>query len=166
MKIIIRKAIISDSPAILSLIKELADFERSPEAVLIDQKSLEKDGFNEKPLFGCLVAESSKKVVGMALFHPSYSTWRGPSLYLEDLIVTQKMRGKGIGTKLYNEFLQYALEMGIDRVQWAVLNWNHHAIDFYKKSEAKILTDWRLVQMDRKRIKNHLSKNQQLNENI
>ena len=91
-----------------------------------------------------------KKIVGVALFYQRYSTWKGPTLHLEDLIVTKKMKGKGIGSKLYKAFLKYAHELGVERVEWTVLDWNLAAIDFYQKSGAKVLSDWRTVQMDKK----------------
>lgn len=158
MEIIIRKSKKSDALAILSLVKELADYEREPNAVIIDKKSIEEHGFGQQPLFDCFVAELNEKVVGIALFYPRYSTWKGPILHLEDLIVTKEMKGKGIGSKLYNAFLKYAHKVGLDRVEWAVLDWNRSAINFYQKSGAKVLNDWRIVQMDKKSLQNYIAK--------
>ena len=158
MEASIRKAKKSDAAAILSLIRELAVFERAPHAVIIDMDQLEKDGFGPHPLFGCFVAEVDQKVVGMALFYPRYSTWKGPTLHLEDLIVTEKMKGKGIGTRLYQAFLTHAHRIGVERVEWAVLDWNAPAIRFYQKSGATVLEDWRTVQMDKKSISDYISK--------
>lgn len=155
MKTIIRKGKKTDASEILSLIKELAVFERAPNAVIINRESIEKFGFGKNPLFKCFVAQQGKKIVGVALFYQRYSTWKGPTLHLEDLIVTEKMKGKGIGSKLYKAFLKYAHELGVERVEWTVLDWNLAAIDFYQKSGAKVLSDWRTVQMDKKTIQNY-----------
>ena len=155
MKTIIRKGEKTDASEILSLIKELAVFERAPNAVIINRESIEKFGFGRNPLFKCFVAQQREKIVGVALFYQRYSTWKGPTLHLEDLIVTEKMKGKGIGSKLYKAFLKYAHELGVERVEWTVLDWNLAAIDFYQKSGAKVLSDWRTVQMDKKTIQNY-----------
>ena len=155
MKTIIRKGKKTDASEILSLIKELAVFERVPNAVIINRESIEKFGFGKNPLFKCFVAQQGKKIVGVALFYQRYSTWKGPTLHLEDLIVTEKMKGKGIGSNLYKAFLKYAHELGVERVEWTVLDWNLAAIDFYQKSGAKVLSDWRIVQMDKKTIQSH-----------
>ena len=156
MKTIIRKGKKTDASEILLLIKELAVFERAPNAVIINQESIEKFGFGRNPLFKCFVAQEEDKIVGVALFYSRYSTWKGPTLHLEDLIVTEKMKGKGIGSKLYKAFLKYAHELGVERVEWTVLDWNLAAIDFYQKSGAKVLSDWRTVQMDKKTIQNFI----------
>ena len=147
MKLKIRKAEKKDANSILDLIKELAEFEREPNEVILTKEIIERDGFGENNLFKCFVAEYNYKVVGMALFYPRYSTWKGPTLHLEDLIVTESMKGKGIGTKLYNSFIDYAILKGVKRVEWVVLDWNKSAIEFYKKTGAKVLKDWRTVQL-------------------
>ena len=154
----IRKAIKSDAASILFLIRELAIFEKEPQAVLVTQAQIERDGFGDRPLFKCFVAEVADQVVGMALYYPRYSTWKGPTFHLEDLIVTEPMKSKGIGTQLYNVFLEHAYDTGVKRVEWAVLVWNLPAIKFYQKSGATISDDWRSVQMDKKSIDNYISK--------
>ena len=154
----IRKAQKSDAASILFLIRELAIFEKEPRAVIVTQAQIEKDGFGDRPLFECFVAEVDDQVVGMALYYPRYSTWKGPTFHLEDLIVTEPMKGKGIGTQLYNAFLEHAYNKGVKRVEWAVLDWNLSAINFYQKSGATISDDWRSVQMDKKSIYNYISK--------
>lgn len=159
MKVHIRKAVKSDAESILSLIHELAVFEKEPEAVIVTKTQIEQDGFGDRPLFECIVAAVAEKVVGMALFYPRYSTWKGATLHLEDLVVTEKMKGKGIGTKLYKAFLSHADSLGVDRVEWVVLDWNTTAIQFYEKSGAKVLSDWNIVQMDRSSIKNYILEN-------
>jgi len=158
MEAIIRKAKKSDTGAIFSLVKELAFFEREPDAVIINKKIIKEHGFGKQPLFECFVAELNEKVVGIALFYPRYSTWKGPTLHLEDLIVTEEMKGKGIGSKLYNAFLEYANKAGVERVEWAVLDWNRPAMTFYQKRGAKVFGDWRTFQMDKKSIQNYITK--------
>lgn len=164
MEIKIRKAIIEDSPAILALIKELAVFEKEPDAVEVNLKTIQNDGFGATPLFQCFVAEVAKKVVGMALFYPRYSTWKGPTFHLEDLIVTENMKGKGVGTKLYSAFIEYGYQQGAGRIEWAVLDWNEPAISFYKNSGASILSDWFTVQMNTAQMSAYLEKTKKGNQ--
>ena len=154
----IRKAQKSDAASILFLIQELAIFEKEPRAVIVTQAQIEKDGFGDHPLFECFVAEVTDQVVGMALYYPRYSTWKGATFHLEDLIVTEPMRGKGIGTQLYNAFLEHAYNKGVKRVEWAVLDWNLPGIEFYQKSGATISDDWRCVQIDKKSIDSYILK--------
>lgn len=157
MKATIRKAKKSDAASIHTLIEELAVFEKAAGEVIVSVSQIEKDGFGATPLFECFVAEVNEEVVGMALFYPRYSTWKGATFHLEDLIVTKKMKSKGIGTQLYNAFLMHAHQRGVARVEWAVLDWNIPAISFYKKSGAVVLEDCRTVQMDKKIIDNYIS---------
>lgn len=145
--LIIRKATENDVPAILGLIQELASFEREPDAVAVTEPELLQDGFGESPLFSCFVAIIESKVVGMALFYPCYSTWKGRSWHLEDLIVTEPYRGKGIGFALLKKFIFFAHNTGVRRIQWVVLDWNTTAINFYEKHGAKTLSDWNITQM-------------------
>ena len=154
----IRKAVKSDAASILFLIRELAIFEKEPEAVIVTEDQIERDGFGDRPLFECFVAEVADQVVGMALYYPRYSTWKGPTFHLEDLIVTEPMKVKGIGTQLYNAFLEHAHKVGVERVEWAVLDCNLPAINFYQKSGATVLDDWKTAQMDKKSINNYISK--------
>ena len=153
MNIIIREAISKDMSKVLKLIKELAIFEKEPDAVIITEKQLINDGFSSSPKFKCLVAELNQKILGMALFYPRYSTWKGPTIHLEDLIVTKSARGKGIGFKLFSEVIHYAFKLNVKRVEWAVLEWNKTALDFYEKNGAQVLDDWRVAQMDLNAIK-------------
>lgn len=155
----IRKAEKEDVEDILKLLIELAVFEKEPNAVKITKEDLIKDGFQSSPKFECLLAEANKDILGLAFFTPRYSTWVGDTLHLEDLIVTEKMRGKGIGTLLYRSFLEEAKKRNVNRVEWSVLDWNTSAIDFYKKTGAIIdsLKQWRIVRMDKKIINNYLS---------
>jgi GNAT superfamily N-acetyltransferase len=149
---LIRKGHIQDVPAILELIKELAVFENEPDAVVVTEKELERDGFGSAPLFKTFIAEVNNEIVGMALFYYRYSTWKGKTIHLEDLIVKEDKRGTGAGSALYKEVIKFARQEGVRRVEWAVLNWNTHAIDFYKRSGATIFQDWLTVQMDEEGI--------------
>lgn len=153
MNIIIREAISKDMSKVLELIKELAIFEKEPNAVIITVKQLINDGFSSSPKFKCFVAELNQKIVGMALFYPRYSTWKGPTIHLEDLIVSKSVRGKGIGFKLFSRVIHYAFQLNVKRVEWAVLEWNENAINFYKRNGAQVLQDWRVAQMDLNAIK-------------
>lgn len=149
---IIRKGTKEDMPAVLKLIKELAHFEKEPEAVVVTVDELIKDGFSNDPLFYTLVAETEEGIIGMALFYYRYSTWKGKTIHLEDLIVKEDKRGTGAGGALYKEVIKFAKEEGVRRVEWVVLNWNHHAIQFYERSGAAILQDWLTVQMNEEGI--------------
>ena len=153
MGVTIRQATIFDSASILNLIQELADYEKEPESVKLNISDIQRHGFGETPLFRCLVAEFKNEVIGMALYYPRYSTWKGPTFHLEDLIVTKSKRGLGIGFKLFSKFIHYAHELNVKRIEWVVLDWNKSAIDFYKKNGAHILDDWRVAQMDFNAIK-------------
>lgn len=158
MTLEIRKARIEDMPAILDLIKELAAFEKEPDAVSVTVKDLEKEGLGENPLFHCFVAETEEKIIGMALVYFRFSTWKGRSLHLEDLIVKKEFRGTGAGSALYRKVIDFAFKQKLERVEWVVLDWNEHAINFYERSGAKILKDWHLVQMDRESMHQYLEK--------
>ena len=154
----IRKANSSDVKDIIRLLVELAVYEKEPDAVKVTEEELIRDGFGSHPRYECLLAEFNSEVVGLAFFTPRYSTWVGDTLHLEDLVVTEKMRGKGIGTLLYREFLLVAKERGVKRVEWSVLDWNKTAIDFYKKSGAIVdgLEQWKIVRMDKQIIEKYL----------
>lgn len=155
--IIYRFAAPKDLPSILGLIKELADFEKEPDAVEVTVKDLENDAFGDHPKFKCIVALKAEQVIGMALFYPRYSTWKGPTLHLEDLIVTQSERGTGVGQLLYEAFIEYAAQQNVKRIEWVVLDWNTHAVAFYKNSGAQVLEDWRTVQMDQAAMSRYLA---------
>lgn len=152
----IREGKIEDMPSVLNLIKELAHFEKEADAVVISVADLEKDGFGNSPLFKTFVAEVDEEIVGMALFYPRYSTWKGPTIHLEDLIVKKNKRGLNIGSALYKKVIEYGSKLGAKRIEWVVLGWNTPAIKFYKKTGAHILDDWQTVQMDELAIKNYL----------
>jgi GNAT superfamily N-acetyltransferase len=153
---IIRKGTPSDMPSVLELIKELATFEKEPDAVVISVDDLIRDGFAENPLFHTFVAEVDDKIIGIALYYYRYSTWKGKTIHLEDLIVKEDRRGTGAGFALYSEIIAQGKRDNVRRIEWNVLDWNTPAIEFYKKSGAKILADWDVVQMDEKAISNFL----------
>ena len=153
MSLLIRDAVQNDMKQVLMLIKELAKFEKEPNAVILNEEQLVRDGFSENPKFKCFVAESNNEIIGMALGYPRYSTWKGMTMHLEDLIVTKSRRGNGIGSLLFSKFINYAHSLRVKRIEWAVLDWNVNAIEFYEKNGAKILSDWRVAQMDEDSIK-------------
>jgi ribosomal protein S18 acetylase RimI-like enzyme len=138
----IRKGLKSDVPYVFELIKELALYENSLSEVEITKEKLEMDGFGINPLFGFFVAESDRKIIGLALFFTYYSTWKGKSVYIEDLFVKEKFRGHGIGKKLLNEVVQYSKENDFDNVIWQVLSSNQSAIDFYRSVGARLDDKW------------------------
>ena len=152
----IRKATQRDMPFVLELIQELAAFEREPEAVEVTVDDLIRDGFSEPPLFNCLVAENENTIIGMALFYYRYSTWKGKTIHLEDLIVQANQRGTGAGFALYQEVIKQGKKDNVRRIEWNVLDWNTPAIAFYEKSGAKVLSDWRVVHMDENGIEQFL----------
>ena len=155
----IRKGAIEDMSAVLELIKELATFEKEPNAVVVSVSDLERDGFGENPLFYTFIAEQNNEIVGMALYYYRYSTWKGRTIHLEDLIVKEKMRGSGLGFELYTAVIAQGKNDGVRRIEWNVLDWNTPAIEFYEKSGAKVLKDWLVAQMDENGINAFLEKN-------
>ncbi|MBW1298494.1 GNAT family N-acetyltransferase [Aquimarina litoralis] len=159
MSYIIRDGVAEDMPQVLKLIEELAIFEKEPDAVEVTVEDLIKEGFGEQPLFHCFVAETSTEIVGLALVYFRFSTWKGRTVHLEDLIVRESMRGTGIGMALYKRVMQYGKEQGVKRVEWNVLDWNTPAVNFYLKSGAKILEGWQVVQMDENGMNAFVSKN-------
>ncbi len=154
---IIRKALKKDMPCVLELIQELAIFEKEPYAVVVTVDDLVRDGFSEQPLFQCFVAEVNNEIIGMALYYYRYSTWKGKTIHLEDLIVKESKRGIGAGFALYKEIIKQGKAENVRRIEWNVLDWNTPAIDFYEKSGAKVLSDWRVVHMDDKGIEQFLN---------
>ena len=145
---IIRKGTTTDVNEMLRLITELAIFEREPSAVVISTDDLKRDGFGENPLFYTFIAEIDNQIVGMALYYNRYSTWKGKTIHLEDLIVSEPARGKGVGMALYKEIIKEGKAQNVRRIEWNVLDWNKPAIDFYEKSGAIVLKDWCNVQIN------------------
>jgi N-acetylglutamate synthase-like GNAT family acetyltransferase len=151
--IIIRKARKKDLPSVLALIKELAAYEKAPDEVKVTLKELERDGFGKNKVYHCFLATSplsplsrgrgdGGEVVGIALYYVKYSTWKGRCLYLDDIIVTASMRGKGVGKKLFAEVIAVAKKMKMRKLEWQVLNWNKPAINFYKKYSTVFDKEW------------------------
>lgn len=157
MDFIIRNARKEDMPEVLNLIKELALFEKEPHAVEVTVDELEQDGFGAHPAFHCFVAEIDSKIKGIALIYNRYSTWKGRAIHLEDLIVSQELRGSGIGTALLDEVIKYGYNLGVKRINWEVLDWNEPAIAFYEKKGANVMRDWDVVQLSETAIKNYIA---------
>ncbi|RZS99048.1 GNAT family N-acetyltransferase [Aquimarina brevivitae] len=158
MSYIIRKATKADMPQVLDLIQELAEFEKEPDAVEVTVEDLEREGFGDTPIFTCFVAELDKHIVGIALVYYRFSTWKGRTIHLEDLIVSESHRGTGIGMALYKKVMEYAKEKGVKRVEWNVLDWNTNAVAFYENTGAHVLEDWRVVQMDEEGLAEFVTK--------
>lgn len=154
----IRKGRVEDMPRVLELIQELATFEKQPDAVQVTVSDLERDGFGTNPLFQILVAELDGEIPGIALFYNRYSTWKGKTIHLEDLIVSEKYRGSGIGMKLYEAVMAEAKNQNVRRVEWNVLDWNTPAISFYEKTGAVVFKDWLVAQMDEKGLADFVEK--------
>ena len=157
MNFTIREGRKQDMPSVLKLIQELAHFEKEANAVVVTVSDLESDGFGKRPLFKTFVAEINNEIIGMALFYPRYSTWKGPTIHLEDLIVTKEKRGLKIGSALYKKVIEYGYNIGVKRIEWNVLDWNEPAIEFYESTGAKVLRDWDTAQIDRKSMKKYLN---------
>ncbi len=156
MSYVIREAVIADMEQVLGLIKELALFEKEEEAVELTSEELVAHGFGQDKLFHCFVAVTKGSIVGLALVYPRYSTWKGPVIHLEDLIVTQSMRGSGLGTALLNKVVAYGHELGVKRISWEVLDWNEPAIGFYEAKGANVMRDWNVVQLNEQGIRMYL----------
>jgi GNAT superfamily N-acetyltransferase len=142
MSISIRRAVIEDCPRLLELIKELAEYEKAPQEVTVTLEHFEASGFGEKPVWWAFCAEENGIIVGFALYYIRYSTWKGQAMYLEDIIVTESMRGRGIGKLLLDQLIKEAKEKGFKRIVWQVLEWNEPAINFYKKYNAGFDPEW------------------------
>lgn len=141
-KITVRNAVENDCPRMLELIRELAVYERASDAVTATLDHFIESGFGEKPVWWAFVAEENKIIVGFALYYIRYSTWKGQRMYLEDIIVTESARGKGIGKLLFDELLIEARQRSLRGLTWQVLDWNEPAINFYKKYNAKMESEW------------------------
>lgn len=143
MSIHIRPAKKEDCPRLLELVQELAEYEKAPDEVTLSPNHFAASGFGENPVWWAFVAEDEKQnIVAFALYYIRFSTWKGQRLYLEDLIVTQSMRGKGIGKMLFDRLISEGKEKGFQGMNWQVLDWNEPAIRFYKKYDADLDPEW------------------------
>lgn len=142
MKITIRRAVKDDCPALLELIQELATYERAPNEVTVTVDHFTESGFGKQPVWWAFVAEVDGVIVGFALYYIRYSTWKGQAMYLEDILITNEMRGKGIGKLLFDRLIEEAKERKFNRIIWQVLDWNEPAINFYKKYNADFDASW------------------------
>ncbi len=142
MKISLRPAEKKDLPEVLSLIRELALYERAPQEVSVTLEELERDGFGEQPLFEVILAENEEGIAGLAFFYHAYSTWKGRCIYLEDIIVREPLRGNGIGKLLFDAVIQRCKDVDARRMMWQVLDWNTPAINFYTKYQAVLDPTW------------------------
>lgn len=148
MKITVRKGTKEDMPAVHALIYELALYEKAPQEVSNTVEDMLLDGFGEYPVFFSLVAEVDGVIAGMAIFHLKYSTWKGKGVYLDDIVVTEKMRGMKIGSALFEAVVQASVELGAKQLHWQVLDWNEPAIRFYKKYRANLDGEWINCKLD------------------
>lgn len=155
MDINIRNAKKKDMKRVYELIMELAKYEKLPEEVDINTNDLIKDCFGKKKLFNCFVAEVNSKIEGMAIVYNRYSTWKGETLHLEDLIVTKIMRNKGIGALLLDKVILFGKQMGVKRITWEVIDWNKKAIKFYERKGARLIEDWSIIHLDEEAIENY-----------
>ena len=139
----LRTAVKADCKRLLELIQELAVYEKAPDEVVVTLEHFEESGFGANPVWWAFVAEDEQQVVqGFALYYIRYSTWKGQCIYLEDLLVTEKMRGKGIGKLLFEAVMNETKNRGFKRMCWQVLDWNEPAINFYKKYNATLDPEW------------------------
>jgi GNAT superfamily N-acetyltransferase len=142
MNISLRVAKKEDCPRLIELVNELAVFEKAPEEVTVSLQEFEDAGFGNKPVWKAFVAIDNDVIIGFALYYVRFSTWKGRRVYLEDFIVTEEYRGKGIGRLLFEQIIKETKELGYSGMVWQVLDWNEPAIKFYNKYEASIEEGW------------------------
>jgi GNAT superfamily N-acetyltransferase len=138
----IRRAERKDCKRLLELVRELATYERAPNEVTVTLEHFEESGFGLNPVWWAFVAEEENVILGFALYYIRYSTWKGQRMYLEDLVVTESARGKGVGKLLFDKLIGEAKEKKFQGIVWQVLEWNEPAINFYKKYNAKFDREW------------------------
>jgi len=142
-----------DMHSVLELVRELAHYEKAPQEVTVTVNELVEDGFTHK-LFSCIVAEVAEEIVGMAFYYPRYSTWKGRTIHLEDFIVKEAFRGRGIGQLLFDKVVEEAKKFGAKRLEWHVLDWNEPAINFYNKVNAHLDGEWMLGKLTEEQLAN------------
>jgi GNAT superfamily N-acetyltransferase len=148
MGLTIRPATPADVAQILKFIRDLAAYEREPDAVEATEKDLLRHGFGHNPYYRCLMAEWDGAPAGFALYFYDYSTWLGrPGIYLEDVFVDPSQRGRGIGKALFQRLAAIALEEGCARLKWQVLDWNEPSIEFYRGLGAEFVDEWRIMRV-------------------
>jgi len=152
MNIHVRWAADQDCDAMHALVKELALYERAPQEVTTTPEIFLQDGFVDEPAFNALVAEVNGEVIGMALFHTAYSTWKGKYIYLDDLIVREALRGNGVGKMLFEKLIEHCKEIDVNQLRWHVLDWNETAIKFYKKYNASLDPTWITGKLSKEQI--------------
>ncbi|MFN5325191.1 MAG: GNAT family N-acetyltransferase [Bacteroidota bacterium] len=152
MECVIRKGLPDDVPAVLNLIRELALYEKAPLEVTNTAEDMLRDGFGHNPVFKMLVAEVEQKVVGMAIYFIKYSTWKGKGVYLDDIVVTEPLRGQGIGAKLFKAVMEDARDLGAKQMHWQVLDWNEPAIRFYRKYNCDFDSEWINCKLNRQQL--------------
>jgi GNAT superfamily N-acetyltransferase len=153
--VLIRIATKEDCPYLLELIKELALFEKAPQEVTVTLQEFEDAGFGKNPIWKAFVADNDGSIIGLALYYVRYSTWKGCRLYLEDLVVTEDFRGKGIGKLLFDQIVVEAKEMGYNGMTWQVLDWNEPALKFYNKYEAAVESGWLNASLSKEQLLNY-----------
>jgi len=139
----IRSATVADVPVIRQLIRELAEYERLSDEAIVTEESLRESLFGPRPWAEVLVGETDGEVAGFALYFHNYSTFLGrPGLYVEDVFVRPRFRGRGLGTEFFRRMARIAVDRGCGRLEWAVLDWNEPALNFYRKIGAVPMSDW------------------------
>jgi GNAT superfamily N-acetyltransferase len=154
MNILIREAVKEDCERLLELIRELAIYERAAEEVTVGLEEFQDSGFGVKPVWKAFVADVDGVIQGFGLYYIRYSTWKGRRLYLEDLLVTETMRGQGLGKLIFDKLIEEAIENGFNGMNWQVLDWNEPAINFYKKYNAVLDEGWLNVSLSKKQLEN------------
>ena len=153
--ITIREAVKEDCTRLLELINELALYEKAPHEVTVTLQEFEDAGFGKSPVWKAFIAEDDGVIIGMALYYVRYSTWKGCRLYLEDLVITEEYRGKGVGKSLFDKIIVEAKEQGFNGMTWQVLDWNEPALNFYRKYEAGVEAGWLNASLSKEQLLNY-----------
>ena len=154
MSVIIREALKEDCIRLLELINELAVYEKSPDEVTVSLEEFVNAGFGINPVWKSFVAEYDGVIQGFGLYYIRYSTWKGCRMYLEDLLVTENMRGKGLGKMIFDRLIEEAKEKKFKGITWQVLDWNEPAINFYNKYNTEFDSGWINVSLSENQVNN------------